>query len=633
MKTRNRVAVLGLALAAMLSFALPAQAATTYPSDSAKPDVVALLKDYENYWKPSMSFDSSDTSTFGVGTVENTQVLKHNDTTTQAINNAAAAGSDGTTPTAQQKRALIDSDYKMDETLPDALGPILGKYFSEGLADGSLPKTSALLITPSSSLVSDYLSTGTAKITFNHPRPFVDRTAGGYVAAGLAKTVSIDKVPVWTDAAGTTHDAGYDGFLTSGSFPSGHTTYAMSGAVGLATLLPRLAPEILARGSEAGNNRIVLGVHYPLDIMGGRIDGEAANVARWSDAAFRTDKLLPAQSELENYLTARCKADGRGDTLAACIAATGANDAGGYANSFTDAVSTTAVTNRATAIKAYTARLTYGFSQTGAAGQKAVVPAGASNLLLTTFPSLTDAQRTAVLADTEIDSGYPLDASSQGYQRLNLAAAMSAKVTIAADGSVKSVEPGQKVASVVKLTASSTAGAAGTASAAGAAGAAQKVTTGKTNTNADNTGNTADTAKTSKSAKPAQSAQAKKASVKAGTSASGPLAQTGTNELPFALTLVALMLAGAGALVARRVVEQRKGRVAGVSGGAGAGVRTAGAWSRPGAGEQYDFYESYVDSASDDGSDGGTGDIDAIDGVDPDDDDPDASDTGGYLEY
>ncbi len=40
--------------------------------------------------------------------------------------------------------------------------------------------------------------------------------------------------------------------------------------------------------------------------------------------------------------------------------------------------------------------------------------------------------------------------SSNGYQRLNLAAAYSAKVTLSADGSVVKVEPGQAVASVVR---------------------------------------------------------------------------------------------------------------------------------------------------------------------------------------
>ncbi|WP_236023852.1 phosphatase PAP2 family protein [Bifidobacterium miconis] len=459
-------AVLGtmasVATMAMLACAgITANAADTYPSDAAQPDLVKLLGDYENYYKPANTYDKNDPSKpFGKGTVANADVLKNDDAMTQAINNAAAeADSEGDgvkTPTAQQQRALVDSDYKMAETLPDALGPVLGKYFSEGLKDGSLPKTDELLINGGKSLSADYLDTGTAKVTFNHPRPFVDRTDAGYVAAGLDKSVAIKRVPVWTSADGVKHDAGYDGFLTSGSFPSGHTTYAYSGGIALATLFPQLGPEIVTRASEAGNNRIVLGVHYPLDIMGGRIDGEVANATRWSDASFRADKLIPAYNELQSYMADRCVADGHAtkqdkasDTVQQCVNNLGANAGKGYTNSFVDAVSKKAVTDRQSAIDVFTNRMTYNFEQTGKAGQDAVVPEGAENLLITAFPTLTAAQRKAVLAASEIDSGYPLDASSEGYQRINLAKAFSAKVTLAKDGTVKNVEFGQSEASVV----------------------------------------------------------------------------------------------------------------------------------------------------------------------------------------
>jgi membrane-associated phospholipid phosphatase len=342
----------------------------------------------------------------------------------------------------------VDSDYKMAETLPDSLGSVLGGYFSAGLVDGSLPKTAELLTQTDpatgygDSLVADYLDTSVAKVTFNHPRPYVDRTNGGYPAVGLAKTLNIAKVPVWTDANGVTHNPNYDGMLTSGSFPSGHTTYAFSGSIALATLFPQLGTEIVTRGSEAGNNRIVLGVHYSLDIMGGRIDGEAANTARWSDGQFRADKLMPAYNELQSYMASKCVANGQAakqssdyDTVQQCVSNLGANADKGYANDFADAISTKPVTDRASAIEAYTARMTYGFSQVGAAGAAAKIPAGAENMLLTAFPTLNDAQRKQILAASEIDSGYPLDASSQGYQRLNLAKAYSANVTLSADGS------------------------------------------------------------------------------------------------------------------------------------------------------------------------------------------------------
>lgn len=219
----------------------------------------------------------------------------------------------------------------------------------------------------------------------------------------------------------------------------------------------------MTRASEAANNRLIVGVHYPLDLMGGRIIGEAGLATRWSDEQFRNDKLMPAYQEMQAYMAKRCvganivaRASDDPTTVQNCVTALNANSAdsskpsGGYANDFTDDFSTQPVTNRASALAAYQARMSYGFKPTSATGKAAVVPEGAENLLTTAFPTLNAEQRRAVLAATEIDSGEPLDASSNGYQRLNLAAAYSAKVTLSADGSVVKVEPRQAVASVVR---------------------------------------------------------------------------------------------------------------------------------------------------------------------------------------
>jgi len=70
----------------------------------------------------------------------------------------------------------------------------------------------------------------------------------------------------------------------------------------------------------------------------------------------------------------------------------------------------------------YTWYLTFGLPDTSATDLPAVVPAGAEVLLATRFPYLTAAQRTEVLATTEIPSGSALDNGS-GWARLNLYAA------------------------------------------------------------------------------------------------------------------------------------------------------------------------------------------------------------------
>lgn len=59
--------------------------------------------------------------------------------------------------------------------------------------------------------------------------------------------------------------------INSPSFPSGHTTYGYTGALMLALFVPERYPEMVARGAEYGNHRIVVGAHYAMDVLGGRV--------------------------------------------------------------------------------------------------------------------------------------------------------------------------------------------------------------------------------------------------------------------------------------------------------------------------------------------------------------------------
>jgi membrane-associated phospholipid phosphatase len=58
--------------------------------------------------------------------------------------------------------------------------------------------------------------------------------------------------------------------IDSPSYPSGHTTYGYAGAVMLAILVPARYQQMIARGAEYGNDRILMGAHYAMDVMGGR---------------------------------------------------------------------------------------------------------------------------------------------------------------------------------------------------------------------------------------------------------------------------------------------------------------------------------------------------------------------------
>lgn len=411
-------------------------------------DRVAPLQEFTQYWQPKTYDPTSDatkdaTVWRGTVTTRGSWVLGQSDATLVALNHAGAADQH------QLHRALVDADYDWKQTLPDALGPQLGTWFSQGLQNGSLPLTTAAF-----DHVEEVSTTGKAKTTFNYPRPFLkDRSVGGENDLhGLRRNLGIRRAAEWTDpATGITHSGGYEELEQgrSQAFPSGHTTYAYQEGIQLAMLVPQLGPEALARSSEAGNNRTLLGVHYPTDVMGGRILGHLNASADYSDQHYVKTVVEPARQELQRYLAQQCSRHGLGRTLEQCIQKTHANDRGGYTNAFTDVVSRTPVTDRASALKAYRARMTYGFHHVGASGKKARVPAGAENLLAASFPQLTASQRRQVLAATEIDSGYVLDSTSSGWQRLDLPAAMSAKVTVDASGRVVSVRPGRLQASVV----------------------------------------------------------------------------------------------------------------------------------------------------------------------------------------
>ena len=436
MRTTHRslftTATVTVAAAATLTLAVGPALATDV-------DHVAALSEFEDCWKPTES-----PAFAGNVTEAGATVLQASDNTLVKINNAGQAD------TTQAHRALVDADYDWKETLPDSLGAVLGRYFEEGIEKGELPKTAKAIDDTGKKA-----TTGKAKPHFNYPRPFMDDRSldGTNNLRGLAKKLDIHKVADWTDPEGKKHSAGYEELLAgkSQAFPSGHTTYAYQVGLELAVLLPELGPEIVTRSSEAGNNRIVLGVHYPLDVIGGRILGHMNDAQILNSDGYVKDTVEPARKELVDFLVSKCKADKYGDTLASCIQATKANDTKGYQNAFTDAVSKKPVTDRSSAITAYASRMTYGFAKSTAPTSRAAakVPDGAEAYLTTAFPTLSDDQRTDVIAATLSSAGDIFDTSSKGWERVNLPAAMSSKVTLSQDGAVEKVEPGQSAPSVV----------------------------------------------------------------------------------------------------------------------------------------------------------------------------------------
>jgi subtilase-type serine protease len=138
------------------------------------------------------------------------------------------------------------------------------------------------------------------------------------------------------------------GLTTNPSFPSGHTTYAYTDSILLGMMTPELFQSMLSRGSQYANSRIVLGVHYPLDIIASRslasYDLAQAftnpdyinNAATTGTAIDLPSSFTAAAPELNTYLSAGC-----GGTVASCAGAqvnpyaTSAANAADYASKLT----------------------------------------------------------------------------------------------------------------------------------------------------------------------------------------------------------------------------------------------------------------------------------------------------------
>jgi hypothetical protein len=203
----------------------------------------------------------------------------------------------------------------------------------------------------------------------------------------------------------------------SPSYPSGHTTYGYTQALVLALLVPQRYQQMIARGAEYGNDRIIMGAHYTMDVLGGRA------VALHDMAQLLANKpgyvgvkhgnvqiddfpkaLAAARADLTKALESGC-----GNTIAVC------------ADEDTSRFSVPAK-NEAF----YEATQTYGLATAHplntAPDDVAKLAPEAGYLLTAAFPYLTLAEANDILTATEGPGGGFLDnGSSFGvYSRLNL---------------------------------------------------------------------------------------------------------------------------------------------------------------------------------------------------------------------
>jgi hypothetical protein len=210
--------------------------------------------------------------------------------------------------------------------------------------------------------------------------------------------------------------------IDSPSFPSGHTTYGYTGALLLAVLTPERYAQMVARGAEYGNDRILFGAHYAMDVMGGRtlalydMAHLLANDPAYLNRNFKDAPLIKdfqaavkaARADLTAALQAAC-----GKSIAECAR----EDTGRFSNP---------AANQAFYASTQTYDLPVVYEQ--AANQTEDVgklAPEAGTLLTTAFPSLTLEQADRILTETEgpgggfLDNGTPFGV----YSRLNLYAA------------------------------------------------------------------------------------------------------------------------------------------------------------------------------------------------------------------
>jgi membrane-associated phospholipid phosphatase len=204
----------------------------------------------------------------------------------------------------------------------------------------------------------------------------------------------------------------------SPSYPSGHTTYGYMESLLVAILVPERYPQMVARAAEYGNDRILMGAHYTMDVLGGRtlstydlaqlLANKPGYVGTTRQGVVIEDfrkALVAARADLDKALEAGC-----GSALAACAQ----RDHGRFANPSK---------NRTF----YEVTQTYGlptvYAQRAADTEDVAKLAPEAGYLLTVaFPYLTLAEADAILTSTEGPGGGFLDNGSAFgvYSRLDL---------------------------------------------------------------------------------------------------------------------------------------------------------------------------------------------------------------------
>jgi peptidoglycan/xylan/chitin deacetylase (PgdA/CDA1 family)/membrane-associated phospholipid phosphatase len=217
--------------------------------------------------------------------------------------------------------------------------------------------------------------------------------------------------------------------VNSPSYPSGHTTHGYAEGVLLALLVPERYPQMIARAAEYGNNRIVIGAHYAMDVIGGRtlalydLAQLLANKPGYvgaSRAGIRIDdfrkELIDARADVAKILAEDC-----GVSVPACAD----RDSGRFADQITN-------TLLVEATQAYELPTVFPENANRLEDVAKLAPE-AGYLLTTAFPYLTLEQADNLLTVTEGPGGGFLDNGSAFgiYSRIDLYRAAEKAIAMA----------------------------------------------------------------------------------------------------------------------------------------------------------------------------------------------------------
>ena len=306
-------------------------------------------------------------------------------------------------------------------------------FFANGTTDGTQPVSgAALAIFASVGGVTDV--TGKA---YSHP-------AGSAGADPYGDSRPFQTEPSLTRITGrdyfgrpssnTAYLTGPEQDLTaSPSFPSGHTTYGYAEAVLLGLMVPERYPQEIARAAEYGNDRIILGAHFALDVIAGRTVAlhDIAHLLA-NDPAYVGQPRARAKvvTDYRQALDA-ARADVRAVLEAGCshpVPDCARMDSGRFSN-------------QAANDAFYDATQTYGLPVVHAQMASVVEDVGkvapeAGYLLVAAFPSLTLAQADDILTATEGPGGGFLDDGSPFglYSRIDLYTAAKQAAAMAGSG-------------------------------------------------------------------------------------------------------------------------------------------------------------------------------------------------------